>query len=142
MLSTLTAITICVLATIYICKSINESFDRKESLLAEKENELSIEVEELKKERKEAQIKLSQIKNEIKTFSASKQKGKEDITSIASIEQWLLENNHIDQHKLVTAQEFATSKNMNILSAMLTLNIISVGVYEAAKAVEKKIIHK
>lgn len=131
MLPTTLAVIISFLATLYMCKSINAHFDKKNQFIAEEEKELARELESLKQERREAKRELNKIKDEVKNFNS--QQDNSTPVSDDPIENWLLNNNHIDQQKLEIAKEYANDKNMQLLSAMLTLNMISLDIYEKAR---------
>ncbi|WP_027179937.1 hypothetical protein [Maridesulfovibrio bastinii] len=125
---------VTILITYYICKSINAGFDSKENSLIEKEKQIYEEVENLKNERKSSKRELTNVKEQFKNFYSEQTEKKKK--EVHTIEDWLLENTGVDVHKLSVAKEYAKSKNMHLLSALLTLNIISVDQYELAKKIE------
>ncbi|CCO25091.1 hypothetical protein [Maridesulfovibrio hydrothermalis] len=124
-------ILIGAIGTVLACKSITANFDAKSSALAEKDQNLHKEQDELRKRRKELKRELEELKKSMKQNTK-----KEELASVSqqtSLKDWLLDTGMLESSQYRKAQEYAEEKNMNMLSALLTLNMVSVDTYEKAK---------
>lgn len=125
------------LITIFLCKKIAGTFDKKNELLVEQEKLLYSEQEGLRTQRKNSKRKLAELKKNALTteheINSPKQK-----PIAQNLKEWLQQKQHIESSQYSVASQFADEKNMNLLSALLTLNIINVQTYEEAKKLKFK----
>ncbi|NDV28208.1 hypothetical protein [Desulfovibrio sp. JC010] len=132
MIFSITFVTIGLLATVFICKAINGSFEIKSMDLADKEKKLNEELQDLRKNRKELSQRLENLKTLLKAGIQSEAESKpaEDPTDLKG---WLLQKQILTEAQYLSAEIYGIEKNIDIIGALLTLNMISIEVYEEVK---------
>lgn len=120
------------IATVIVGKTINNNFELKKDALAHKEKKLNATLQELRDRRKELSRRLEDLKTflkaGIKTETATKsQKEPEDLRG------WLVHRGVLSEAQFLSAEIYATEKNINVIAALLTLNMVSIELYEEAK---------
>ncbi len=128
-------ILVAAIATVFCCKSITTRFDKKNTELIEKEHNLTITQKELAKKRRNLKRELLNIKQSVPN-AKNAEKNQTSASAEIDLKSWISSQQQIDDSQFETAEKFSKDKNMGILSAMLTLDIISVEVYEKAKKVK------
>lgn len=113
-------------------KTINNNFELKYEALAHKEKRLNETLQELRDRRKELSRSLEDLKSflkaGIKTEAATKpQKEPKDLKG------WLVHRGVLSEAQFLSAEIYATEKNINVIAALLTLNMVSIELYEEAK---------
>ncbi len=130
-------IILATLITISLCKKISGNFDIKNELLIEKEKLLYSEQAALRTQRRDLKRKLEELKrNAIKPkpeINTSTPKSKPQ-----DLKEWLQQTQHVESNQYLVASQFAKEKDINLLSALLTLNMINVQAYEEAKKLNLK----
>ncbi len=120
------------MATIVACKTINGNFEIKYDDLARKEKGLVESLQNLRDKRKELSRKLEDLKTflkaGIKTEAATKTK--EDPKDLRG---WLVHRGILSEAQFLSAEIYATEKNIDVIAALLTLNMVSIELYEEAK---------
>ncbi len=120
------------IATIVACKTINSNFDLKNQALAKKEKKLIEKQQDLRDKRKELSRRLDDLKTflkaGIKTEAAAKPKEEPK-----DLKDWLVHRGILSEAQFLSAEIYATEKNINVIAALLTLNMVSVELYEEAK---------
>ncbi|WP_156952629.1 hypothetical protein [Maridesulfovibrio frigidus] len=96
---------------------------------------MTIAQKELAKKRRDLKRELLNIKKSIPSEKQPKKNQPAASTAI-DLKAWISSKQTIDDSQFNAAEKFAKDKNMGILSAMLTLDIISVETYEEAKKVK------
>ncbi|SME88574.1 hypothetical protein [Desulfovibrio gilichinskyi] len=126
------------LITISLCKKISGNFDIKNELLVEKEKLLYSEQEDLRTQRRDLKRKLEELKRDaIEQSPEIEEPTKKSATQ--DLKTWLEKKQNIDPNQYSAASQFANEKNMNLLSALLTLNMINVQTYEEAQKLKLKL---
>ncbi|OEU64870.1 MAG: hypothetical protein BA863_01290 [Desulfovibrio sp. S3730MH75] len=128
-------ILVAAIATVFFCKSITTSFDKKNNELIEKEHNLTVTQKELAKKRRDLKKKLNRIKKSAQKGTQLEQ-NPATATPKNNLKSWISSKQNLDDSQYDTAENFAKDKNMSLLSAMLTLDIISVEIYEKAKKIK------
>lgn len=118
------------IVTILACKTINANFEARNELLSDREKKLYKDQEELRKKRRELKRNLENLKKELKNSSSEK---KDSTPPSASLKDWLIDTGTLDPHQFKKATKYADDKNLDMISALLTLNMITVDTYEKAK---------
>lgn len=132
MIFSIILISIGMLATIIACKSINGSFELKSYDISNKEKLLNEELQDLRNKRKELSRRLDDLKTLLKAGVKS-QKSVTPEENPTDLKGWLLKKGILTETQFLSAEIYAIEKNINITGALLTLNMISIGVYEEAK---------
>ncbi|WP_291328051.1 hypothetical protein [Desulfovibrio sp. UCD-KL4C] len=137
MVITLIFLMLATLVTIFLCKKISRNFDRKNELLVNREKLLYSEQEELRTQRRNLKRKLEELKRDaIKQAPEIEKPTKKSATE--KLKAWLEKKQNIDPNQYLAASQFANEKNMNLLSALLTLNMINIQAYEEAQKLNLK----
>ncbi|MBI9110637.1 hypothetical protein [Maridesulfovibrio ferrireducens] len=137
MIITAILLVLATIVTIFLCKTVAANFDKRNEILVEKEKKLYSEQEELRKKRRNIKRQLAELKKSAKEVKSDEKEPSNTPTSL-NLKDWLEKRQSLDSNQYSTASQFADEKNMNLLSAMLTLNIISVETYEEAKKLKLK----
>ena len=123
------------IGTIFICKSIATGFESKASLLKEKEQLLIVDQNELRRKRKELRRELEEVK-------AAQRSQETEAPPLKSgprkLKEWLIGSGVLDSPQLDRAEKYADEKNLELVSALLTLNMITVDTYENVKKMKLK----
>lgn len=135
MIFSITFVTIGAVATIFICKAINGSFEIRLNELAKKEKRLNENLAELRSSRKDLSHRLENLKTLLKAGITSEKKAKPETTP-ANLKEWLLNKSILTEAQYLSAEIYGIEKNIDIIGALLTLNMISIEIYEEAKALK------
>lgn len=120
-------------ATIFICKSIASSFDLKTERLAEMEKELLEQQEDLRRQRRVLKRKLEEIKNDMKNIKLTPSPSPQATVGKGKLRSWLIDKNIVDSAQYQKAEKYAEEKNMDMLSSLLTLSMITIETYQRVK---------
>ncbi len=120
------------MATIFVCKSINGNFELKSYDISNKEKILNEELQDLRDKRKELSRRLDDLKTLLKAGVKS-QKSAAPEASPTDLKGWLLQKGVLTETQFLSAEIYAIEKNIDLTGALLTLNMISIEVYEEAK---------
>ncbi|NDV23754.1 hypothetical protein [Desulfovibrio sp. JC022] len=120
------------MTTVVACKMINGNFEIKYNELLRKEKKLVESLQSLRDKRKELARKLEDLKTflkaGIKTEAATKpQEDPKDLRG------WLVHRGILSEAQFLSAEIYATEKNIDVIAALLTLNMVSIELYEEAK---------
>lgn len=121
------------IATIIICKTINGNFEIKNNALAQKEKDLVEAQQSLRDKRKELSKRLEDLKTFLKAGIKTEAKAAQPKDKPQDLRGWLVNKQILTDAQYLTAEIYATEKNIEVVAALLTLNMISVDVYEQAK---------
>ncbi|WP_320007736.1 hypothetical protein [Maridesulfovibrio sp.] len=121
-----------ILATIVACKGLNGTFELKSDDISNKEKQLNDELQDLRDKRKDLARRLDNLKTLLKAGvkSNTSDTSKESPTELKG---WLLQRGILTEAQFLSAEIYAIEKNINIIGALLTLNMISIEIYEEAK---------
>lgn len=117
------------------CKSINANFEARNEILADREKAIYKEQEELRKKRRALKINLENLKKELKNINAD---APDSTLPPSSLKDWLVDTGTLQDHQFKKAAKYADEKNLDMISALLTLNMITVDTYEKAKRMKLK----
>ncbi len=123
------------MGTILACKSINANFEARNEILADREKAIYKEQEELRKKRRALKINLENLKKELKNINADTP---DSTLPPSSLKDWLVDTGALEDHQFKKATKYADEKNLDMISALLTLNMITVDTYEKAKKMKLK----
>ncbi len=112
------------------CKSIGAGFDVKDQLLDDQERGLTDELNELREKRRALKRELDILKQELKEGEKIRIEPKVDHGTLKS---WLIDTDIVGVLQFRKAEKYAEEKNLDLLSALLTLSMISVETFEKAK---------
>lgn len=121
------------IATIVICKTINGKFEAKNNDLAQKEKDLVKAQQSLRNQRKELSKRLEDLKSFLKAGVKTEAKSAPPKKEPQNLRSWLVSKQVLTDAQYLSAEIYATEKNIEIAAALLTLNMISVDIYEKAK---------
>lgn len=121
------------IATIVICKTINGNFEIKNSDLAQKEKKLVEAQQDLRDKRKELSKRLEDLKTFLKAGIKTEAKAAKPKDEPQDLRSWLVNKQVLTDAQYLSAEIYATEKNIEVVAALLTLNMISVDIYEQAK---------
>ncbi|WP_319761019.1 hypothetical protein [Maridesulfovibrio sp.] len=124
-------------ATIFICKTINGNFELKSTRLAGKEKKLTEELQSLRNRRKDLSRKLENLKTLLKAGIKSESTVKPEAVA-TDLKGWLLQKKILTEAQFLSAEIYAVEKNIDVIGALLTLNMVSIDIYEEVK--KKKLI--
>jgi hypothetical protein len=124
-------------ATIFICKTINGNFELKSTRLACKEKKLTEELQSLRNRRKDLSRKLENLKTLLKAGIKSESTVKPEAVA-TDLKGWLLQKKILTEAQFLSAEIYAVEKNIDVIGALLTLNMVSIDIYEEVK--KKKLI--
>ncbi|WP_027721955.1 hypothetical protein [Maridesulfovibrio zosterae] len=135
MIYILILITLGAIGTILICKSIATGFESKAALLKEKEQLIIMDQNELRRRRKE-------LKKELEEVKIAQKNQEKEVSPIQSapkgLKDWLVDSGILDFPQIKRAEKYADEKNLELISALLTLNMITVDTYESVKKMKLK----
>ena len=137
MIITFAFLILATLITISLCKKITGNFDIKNELLIEKEKLLYSEQESLRTQRRDLKRKLEELKRNAIILETEIKKTTPK-SKPQNLKEWLQQTQHVESSQYSAAFQFAKEKNMNLLSALLTLNMINLQAYEEAKKLNLK----
>lgn len=136
MILALILITVGAVATVLACKSIISGFEAKDEALDGKEKALNDELKELREKRRALKRDLEMLQKELKDGDkAAKEKSAAPKTSL---KDWMIDTGQIESVQFQKAERYADEKNLDLLSALLTLNMITVDTFEKAKKMKLK----
>lgn len=121
----------CAVGTVLVCKSISAGFDAKDQNLDQMEKGLVEELENLRRERRNLKRDLNDLKKELKSGAEIRKKQAPNVPS--SLKSWLIDTELVEYGQYSKAEKYAEEKNLDMLSALLTLSMITVDTYEKAK---------
>lgn len=130
MIITLVLIVLGAVATIAACKSLNSGFELKGQAIDEKEQRLVAELEELREKRRHLKRELEEARRELKN---GVKLAAEPVQQPGSLKEWLLNTEVIDALQFSKAEKYADEKNLDMISSLLTLNMITIDTYEKVK---------
>jgi hypothetical protein len=125
-------VSVGMLGTIIVCKSVNGSFELKSNEISKKEKNLTEELQNLRDQRKEKSKRLENLKTLLKA-GIKPERTSQPEESPQDLKGWLLQKGVLNEAQFISAEIYAIEKNINITGALLTLNMISIEVYEEAK---------
>ncbi|ACS79513.1 hypothetical protein [Maridesulfovibrio salexigens] len=121
------------IATIVACKTINGNFELKHDALARKEKNLVEAQKELQARRKELSRRLDNLKTLLKAGIKTEAAAKTTDEKPSDLKSWLVQSGVLTEVQFLSAEIYAAEKNLNVIAALLTLNMISIEKYEEAK---------
>ncbi|WP_432735748.1 hypothetical protein [Maridesulfovibrio sp. FT414] len=123
-------IAIGAVGTVLACKSISSGFDAKNESINDMERRLLEEQDELRMRRRDLRRELDDLKKDLKDSSKKKSVAPQ---GPSSLKDWLIETDMVDPAQFSRAEKYAAEKNLDLISALLTLNMITIDTYEKAK---------
>ena len=121
-----------ILATIIVCKSINGGFELKSYEINKKEKLLNEELQNIRDKRKELSRRLDNLKTLLKAGVKS-QTAATPQDAPTDLKGWLLQKGVLTETQFLSAEIYGIEKNIDIIGSLLTLNMISIDIYEEAK---------
>ncbi|WP_319780290.1 hypothetical protein [Maridesulfovibrio sp.] len=120
------------IATIFICKTINNNFEIRSKDIAKKERKLTEEMQELRNQRKYLSRRLEDLKTLLKAGIKSENSAKPQEVP-TNLKGWLLRKGILTEAQYLSAEIYGMEKNIDVIAALLTLNMVSIEIYEEAK---------
>ncbi|WP_320170149.1 hypothetical protein [Maridesulfovibrio sp.] len=130
MIIVLLLIAVGAVGTVLVCKSISAGFDTKNEMITEMEKSLNEEQKELRLRRRELKRELENLKRDLKSNNTRKDTAP---SAPSSLQDWLIDTELVGMGQYKKAERYAKEKNLDMISALLTLNMITVDTYEKAK---------